>query len=651
MRKTLLSAIAFLASFFVHSQQLPASLYDPHDFFTEGFNPPRGNVYRSASGIPGPMYWQNRADYQLHATLNEKDSSIDGEVRITYTNNSPDKLDYLWLQLDQNLFKKDSRGALAVPASGDQIGILDDRGDGLVLGTVSVTYHGSTYTAKQVISDTRMQVRLNNPLLPKGDQIVLTLHFHFKIPVYGADRMGRLNTKNGMVYTIGQWYPRLCVYDDIEGWNTLPYMGLGEFYCDYGDYDYTIIAPANLIIHGSGDLQNPAEVLTPEQVKRLSLARNSDKTLWIISPEEAGKAGTRPKSSGMLTWHFTMKNTRDVAWAASRSFVWDAARVNLPSGRKALAQSVYPLESVGDSSWSRATEYLKESMENYSKYFYEYPWNNAIDMACNITGMEYPGIIFNDYQLKKARMWFLAAHEIGHNWYPMIVGSNERKYMWQDEGFNSYINFFALDSFNRGEYAADTAIFNKNFFAYLDQQSLPTLKDPLMTVSEGMDLDQHYQYYSKTAFGLRLLRNTILGRERFDYAFKKYTETWAFKHPTPYDFFHFMNNASGEDLNWFWKEWFFTVWTLDQGIAGVASGPSGGSVITIENKGKLIMPVVLKIYQKNGTTEILHLPVEIWQRNKIFSFNYSSASPVEKIILDPDNVFPDVNRNNNVWMK
>jgi hypothetical protein len=172
-----------------------------------------------------------------------------------------------------------------------------------------------------------------------------------------------------------------------------------------------------------------------------------------------------------------------------------------------------------------------------------------------------------------------------------------------------------------------------------------------MTVSEGMDLDQHYQYYSKTAFGLRLLRNTILGRERFDYAFKKYTETWAFKHPTPYDFFHFMNNASGEDLNWFWKEWFFTVWTLDQGIAGVASGPSGGSVITIENKGKLIMPVVLKIYQKNGTTEILHLPVEIWQRNKIFSFNYSSASPVEKIILDPDNVFPDVNRNNNVWMK
>jgi len=293
-------------------------------------------------------------------------------------------------------------------------------------------------------------------------------------------------------------------------------------------------------------------------------------------------------------------------------------------------------------------------MEIYSKKFYEYPWNRAVNIGSNITGMEYPGMIFNDYMSTRAPLWFVIAHEIGHNWYPMIVGSNERKYMWQDEGFNSFINYYANDIFNHGEYAKDPALFSKSHFAWLDQSVLPNLRDPLMTVSEAMDYGQHYQYYSKTAYGLKLLRDVILGPDRFDYAFRKYTAAWAFKHPTPYDFFHCMNNAAGDDLNWFWKEWFFTTWTLDQVVSDVKytdNDPAKGALITISNKGKMILPVVVKIVQANGKMETVQLPMEIWQRGGNWTFKYASTSKITRVILDPENQLPDVDRKNNEWQE
>jgi hypothetical protein len=349
-----------------------------------------------------------------------------------------------------------------------------------------------------------------------------------------------------------------------------------------------------------------------------------------------------------------MKNTRDVAFVAGKGMIWDAARINLPSGRKAMAMSCYPVESDGDSAWSRSTEYLKASIEIYSKNFYEYPWNNAVSSAGITSGMEYPGIIFNAYTLKNARLWFLVAHEIGHNWYPMIVGSNERKYMWQDEGLNTYINYIATDLFNAGEYKNDPAILNTNFFASMDYEDFMNHKDPLMAVSDAMDEKQHYQYYGKTAYGLLLLRNTIVGKERFDYAFRKYTEAWAFKHPTPYDFFNAINNYAGEDLNWFWKEWFFTTWKLDQAITTVnyeGNNPGKGAVITIENKGKMIAPVIIKIIQTNGDEHTIQLPVEIWQRSGTWAFKYPSTTQIDKVILDPEKVLPDMDRKNNEWIK
>ncbi|MEO8414008.1 MAG: M1 family metallopeptidase [Ginsengibacter sp.] len=653
MKKILLNCIALLSFSFLHAQNAQVdTTYNPHDLFTQTFNPPAGNAFRSAKGIPGPMYWQNNANYNIHAIFNEKDTSVTGDVTISYTNNSPDQLEYLWLQLDQNIFKPSSRSVAATRFPGDYFNVLEKNNGGYQIKNVTITQGGNRYAIQPIISDTRMQVRLKTPMSAKGDKISIKMNFSFIIPPDGAGRFGRQYTKGGVVYQIGQWYPRMCVYDDVEGWNTLPYMGLGEFYCDYGDYEYYVTAPPEMIIYGSGDLQNPSEVLTAEEIKRLAVAKTSDKTVTIIGAGEAGKASTRPTSKGNLTWHFSMKHTRDVAWAAGKAMIWDAAKVNLPSGRKALAMSCYPEESIGDSAWTRSTEYLKASMEIYSKNFFEYPWNVAVSNAGITGGMEYPGMIFNNYKETKARLWFLIAHEIGHNWYPMIVGSNERRYMWQDEGFNTYINYIANDLFNNGEYQTDPAYFDKGFFGSRDYIQFMQYKDPLMTVSDAMDEVQHYQFYGKTAYGLNLLRTAVVGKERFDYAFRKYTEAWAFKHPTPYDFFHCINNAAGEDLNWFWKEWFFTTWKFDQAIKSVTyvnDDPSKGALITITNKEKMILPAIIQVMQTNGEAEMITLPVEVWQRGGTWTFKYPSKIKIDKVVLDPENALPDVDRKNNEW--
>ena len=655
MKKILLLCLSFLnmGLLFSQNQANENPPYNPQDFYLPTFNPTAGNAFRSANGNPGPMYWQNSADYLIHAILSEKDTSITGDVTISYTNNSPNKLDFVWLQLDQNMFNTASRGSAATPVSGTRF-----EGQGVNLGykiaDVSVTGNGKTYKVQPIITDTRMQLRLNSPMMPKGGKITVKINFSFEIPVYGSDRMGRMYTDKGVVYEIAQWYPRMCVYDDVEGWNTLPYMGAGEFYCEYGNFDYYISAPAAMIVYGAGDLQNAAQVLTAGEIKRLSLAAKSDTTVMIITADEIGKRIMRPAIKENLTWHFTMQHATDVAWAASAALVWDAAKINLPSGRKAIAMSAYPTISMGDTAWSRSTEYLKHSVETYSDHYFEYPWNSAVSIGGSVTGMEYPGMTFNDYREKKAGLWFLISHEIGHSWYPMIVGSNERRYGWMDEGVNTFINLEANALFNKGEYAKDPLFSQKDFFAYLDVAALPNRHYPLMTLPEAMSTDEgeRTQYYSKTAYGLKMLRNVVVGKDRFDYAFRKYTEAWAFKHPTPYDFFHCINSATGEDLNWFWKEWFFTNWTLDQAVTAVAyvdNNPAKGSLITIENKAKMILPVIIKVVQSNGETGSIQLPVEIWQRSGTWTFKFPSKSKIDKVILDPENLLPDVNRKNNEW--
>lgn len=643
----LIGACLLLFTAKAFSQTTDSIKYDHQDVFGPITWPVTSGDTRSASGQPGQHYWQNRADYLIRATLTEAqdDTTITGEVTVAYTNNSPDNLDYLWMQLDQNLFRPDSRGAATTPVTGDRFDVKGFSRGGYHIKSVSVTYKGQSYMVEPVITDARMQVRLRTPMAGKGDKIQVKVNYSFSIPMYGADRMGRKKFKDGYVYELAQWYPRMCVYDDVEGWNTLPYMGLGEFYCEYGDFDYYVTVPAGMTVVGSGDLLNSTQVLTTTQQSRLAHARTSDTSEIIIKPEEVNLASTHP-FKGTLTWHFKMLNSRDVAWAASKAFIWDAARVNFPSGRKGIAMSAYPAESAGKDSWGRSTEYLKNSMEIYSKAYYEYPWNSATSVAGVALGMEYPGIIFCLDNLKKGGLWGDVTHEIGHNWFPMIVGSNERKYMWMDEGFNTFINGYATNQFNHGEYA-DTAKQAQRILRIFRNS-----KDPLMTAPEAIGLNDYGQYYYKTALGLEMLRNEVLGPERFDYAFHEYIKHWALKHPLPYDFFRAMNDASGEDLNWFFKPWFFTTWKLDQAVQSVKyvkDSVEKGALITLVNKEKMAMPVNLKITQANGTTETIHLPVNIWQRNAIWTFKYPSTSAITSIVIDPNKELPDIDLKNNVW--
>lgn len=623
------------------------SSYHPYEVFDPTFFTTNGNEYRSASGVPGPKYWQNSASYLIHCNLNTTDSLLESTVQITYTNNSDDSLPFLWLQLDQNLFDPNSRGAATTLVSGDRFDVKGYTKGGDHIQNVSVIYKGRTYNIEPIITDTRMQLRLPFKVHPHGDKIDIKVQYNFSIPHYGADRMGRMNTEKGEIYQLAQWYPRMCVYDDIQGWNTLPYMGQGEFYCEYGNYDYYITVPSDMIVAGSGDLQNPEEVLTTQQIARLKKARQSDSTVTIISEQEVGTPQSRPKNSGKLTWHFKMENSRDVAWTASRSFIWDAARIQFPSGRKGISMAVYPAESEGEQGYSRATQYLKQSIEFYSKHYFEYPWNSAVAVAGVALGMEYPGIVFCSYKIKNGDLWGDITHEIGHNWFPMIVGSNERRFMWMDEGLNTFINGYATSWFNNGEYKDTSTRQRIGMLMYTTRG-----EDPLMTPPESMGFRDAGLYYFKTAAALNILRNEVIGEDRFDYAFKNYIKNWAFKHPQPDDFFRSMNNATGEDLNWFWKEWFYTTWKLDQAVTKVQyinEDASKGALITIENLGKMVLPVKIEITQKSGDPLIINLPVEIWQRGSSWTFQAGTRSEINSVIIDPDQKFPDINRDNNVW--
>ncbi len=648
--KRVTSLFFYLVTVFVFSQSVAAqdsSIYNKNQVFDPSFLSRGGTEFRSADGAPGPKYWQNSADYSIHATLDEKDTTLKGNVTINYTNNSPDELKYLWLQLDQNLFNPDSRGAATTLVTGDRFDVKGYTKGGYHIESASVVYKGKSYKIEPVITDTRMQLRLPFTVKGNGDKIEVKVNYWFSIPQYGADRMGRLYTKNGVVYQLAQWYPRMCVFDAVKGWNTLPYMGLGEFYCEYGNFDYYVTVPAGMIVAGSGVLQNPEKVLTSTEIKRLDEARKSDNTVSIIKDNEVGKSSTRPAKKGMLTWHFKMHDSRDVSWTASRAFIWDAARINFPSGRKGIAMAVYPEESKGYDAYGRSTQYLKQSIEFYSKTYFEYPWNSAVVVAGVALGMEYPGIVFCSYKIGKASLWHDVTHEIGHNWFPMIVGSNERSFMWMDEGMNTFINGYASSWFNHGEYGDTT---NRSILRMA--RTLQRGKDPLMTPPEAISLRDYGQYYYKTAAALNILRNSVIGPERFDYAFRTYIHRWAFKHPQPIDFFRTMNDAAGDDLNWFWKEWFYETWKLDQAVKSVTyvnDNPADGALITIENKQQMALPVTVKVTEENGNSQTIKLPVNVWQRDIDWTFKYNSTSKIKSVILDPGGELPDIDRKNNTW--
>src|SRR4030095_16033697 len=646
MKKRVLGFVSIMVLLIGQAQE---SKYNNHEAFYPLFYPQSGNDYRSASGQPGPKYWQNRADYKINCTLDTGLHLVVAEVEIIYTNNSPDNLNFLWLQLDQNIYRKDSRASATTTQTGGRWANTKFT-QGEILKSVLIGAEGKSYSPKSVITDTRMQLWLNEELKAGGGLLKVKINYQFDIPEYRTDRMGRVKTRNGWIYPVHQWFPRMCVYDDLQGWNTLPYLGAGEFYLEYGDYEFAITAPADLIVVSSGELQNPEDCLTPQQINRWSLAKNSDRTVIIRSEKEVTSKMSRPNKAA-CTWKFKIRNARDVAWAASKAFVWDAAKINLPSGRKSMAVSAYPIESIAGKGWQRSSEMVKAAIEHYSNKWFEFPYPVATNVAGIVTGMEYPGIVFCGLRFTDAALWSVTNHELGHTWFPMIVGSNERKYPWMDEGFNTFINILSTREFNKGEFnSSDYSVDDLAEHIFSDG-----ISDPLMTTPEVIQQENLTEAaYDKPAMMLYVLRDVVLDSPRFDAAFREYIRRWAFRHPTPWDFFHTMENVSGEDLSWFWRGWVFNNWKLDQAIKNVKyiNGiPAKGSEITIANLEKMPMPAIVLVKETNGKEHKINLPVEVWQRGNEWTFRVPTTSEITEVILDPDKRLPDYNRTNNNWKK
>ncbi len=623
--------------------------YDPAQTFAPLTLPQPVNAYRGGDGAPGPDYWQNRADYTIHATLDPEAKTLTADEVITYTNNSPAALPALWLQLDQNIYRRNARSRYASgrPAGGFTAGY--------VLDAVMIEHGGQQHTADYVVDDTRMQIRLARPLAPRGGRLEIHVRYHYTVPGKFGGRTAWTATPDGDIYDMAEWYPRMAVYDDLRGWDTLPYLG-SEFYLEYGNFDYYVTVPREMLVAGSGTLENPDEVLTAAERERLARARDSDATVMIRAPGEVGDPASRPAGPGPLTWHFRMDDARDVAFSASSAFVWDAAAIRLPGPNGALAMSFYPKASAGSARWGRSTEFLKRAVEQYSKRWFPFPYPAAINVAGPVGGMEYPGIVFDGANLEAKNLFWLTAHEIGHTWFPMIVGTNERRNAWMDEGFNTFIDVYESRDFENGTFGP------KHDQEYAPgggnpvEEIVPLLEDPKTPVimSRPDAIPPKYGHpvsYFKTALGLVLLREQILGPERFDWAFRKFIRDWAYKHPSPSDFFRTMDSAAGEDLAWFWRGWFMHNWTLDIAASKVEypdRDPAKGANVTIENLDRLVMPCIVQIDFADGSRKRVRVPADAWIQKTAVTLSLDTHVPVTTVTVDPDHVIPDRDRANDV---
>jgi hypothetical protein len=540
---------------------------------------PTPNEYRTASGAPGHKYWQQRADYDIKVTLDDDNQAILGSETITYHNNSPDTLTYLWLQVDQNLFAPNSDTQLTATASTDMTrmtfrqaaSMLRDKFDGAIRITGVKDAAGKTLA--HTIVKTMMRVDLPQPLA-SGQKFVFSVDWNFKInnSKWNPGRTGfeYFEKDKNYLYCIAQWFPRMAAYYDVYGWQHKQYLGTGEFTLEFGNYKVAVTAPADHIVGATGVLQNPAQVLTKTQIDRLEQAKTAKKPLYVVTPDEALAAEKADKSTAKKTWIFYADNVRDFAFISSRKFLWDAQGHSV-NGKPVMAMSYFPKE--GNPLWERySTHSIIHTLNVYSRYSFDYPYPVAISVNGVISGgMEYPMICFNgprpqeDGTYSKRTKYGLISviiHEVGHNYFPMVVNSDERQWTWMDEGLNTFLQYLSEveweDNYpsGRGEPAG--------IAAYMKSQ----LHDPIMTNSESV-INLGANAYAKTATGLNILRETILGRELFDYAFKTYAQRWKFKRPTPADFFRTMEDASGVDLDWFFRGWFYTTDYTDISLEGL----------------------------------------------------------------------------------
>ncbi|MDB4533794.1 M1 family metallopeptidase [Vicingaceae bacterium] len=703
-------------------------------------------VYRTASGAPGHEYYQQKASYNIDVTIDDETQKITGKETITYKNNSPDKLDYLWIQLDQNVRAKDSDTKLIKTSGGrggskaldekvnfsDLTSLHNDFDGGFKLEYVK---DGKGKDLKYTINKTMMRVDLPLTLLPGGTySLKIGYWYNVNDRMKGGGRSGYeyFPKDENYLYTIAQFYPRMAVYNETEGWQNKQFLGNGEFTLPFGDYKVNITVPSDHIVGATGSLTNASSVLTAEERSRFKKAQSEYKTPVIIVTQDEAEAKEKTKSKSTRTWSFSATNVRDFAFASSRKFIWDAMTVKY-NGKSTLAMSFYPKE--GNPLWERySTRVVAHTIESYSKHTCDYPYPVAISVHTKEIGMEYPMICFNygrpeedgTYSERmKYGMIGVIIHEVGHNFFPMIINSDERQWTWMDEGLNTFTQYLCEQEWER-DYPSRRGPAHKIVDYMKGDKSNIT---PIMTNSESL-----FQFgnnaYGKPAAALNILRETVMGRELFDFSFKTYAERWKFKHPTPADFFRTMEDASGVDLDWFWRGWFYTTDHCDIAIDNVEwfkidtrnpevekaiakeieeskaihigvtrnkeigvysdhddeildfyskydpfkptlvdkeeydkymSKLSEDDIAILEadfnyynidftNKGGLVMPIILNFTFKDGSTEGVRIPAEIWKTNhvnvsKVFFFKKEVVS----VDMDPWLETADINLNDNSW--
>jgi hypothetical protein len=538
------------------------------------------NMFRTASGAPGPAYYQQQADYKIDIELDDKNSKLSGSETVTYYNNSPDNLEYLWLQLDQNQAAKNSQSPLAENQKTEEVFTTDKFANKFLKPELERGFNieyvkdSKGNELSYTINQTMMRINLPIPL-KSGEKISFSVKWWYNINNYRQDggRSGyELFEKEGnKLYIIAQFYPRMAVYNDVEGWQNMQFWGSGEFALPFGDFDVNITVPADHVLNATGELTNRNEVFTPEQVKRYELAQKTfDKPVVIVTQAEAENA-EKGFSEKKKTWRFRAKNVRDFGIATSRKFIYDAMAVQL-NGKIVMAESLYPKES--NPLWGEtSTLTVAHTLKSYSSHTFDYPYPKAVSVSAEDQGMEYPMICWNygrpdengvtSTQIKNGMIGVII-HEVGHNFFPMIVNSDERQWSWMDEGLNTFMQYMAEQEL--GTNFPSRRGTPKNIVPYMNGDQ--NLLEPIMSNSEGI-INFGSNAYGKPATGLNILRETIMGRELFDHAFKVYANRWKFKHPTPEDFFRTMEDASAVDLDWFFRGWFYTTDYVDIGIKDV----------------------------------------------------------------------------------
>jgi hypothetical protein len=594
---------------------------------------------RTTTGRPGPNYWQQYATYRLQAELNPVLKRLTGRGRVVYYNRSPDTLAVVYVQAYQNLFRPDAKRNQQTPKLG---GIDFDK---VMVGGKALSDLAKPGDPGYTVNGTVMEIRLPAPLVPR-DSLVMDFEWQFRVQSETAPRGGQ----DGEVWFISYWYPQMVVYDDFNGWQTDQYLGRGEFYMGYADYDVRLTVPTGWVLDATGELENPGEVLSPQTRARLDSARSATGIVHVVTEKDkADSLVTLRGTDGKLTWHWTARNVRDFVWGTSPRYLWDATRAIADSanGRvsSSLVSSLYRPEGVR-SYWDEATRYGRHAVEFFSRKLwpYSYPHMTPVDGPDGCGGMEYPMMTCIGGTYDSLTMYEVVSHEIGHMWFPMMVGSDEKRYAWMDEGFTQYDQSQAMADFFKG---FDDEARNRDYYLRGTEAGY---EEEIMKPADKISNDAAYGVaaYWKPATVLVALR-TILGRETFEKAFREYGQRWLGKHPTPWDFWNTFDDVTGQDLSWFWKEWFYETWKLDQALDTVRE--EGDSVaIVLENRGRIIMPVPLAITREGGAVERVQVPVNVWFGGERRYTLYVAAKPkVTKVELDPDHALPDIDRSGQIW--